>query len=260
MMTPNVRKGLAVVAALALFGGGVGLGLTASGDGDALAGGQSTGAPADNSGPGKGGTAGSSSAPAMGAARLSGGIPVGYPHTQAGAQSAAANYTAALNSPQLLTSAGREATVRAISAASSAGSLRSQLDGVDKTPSLDGLRSDKAAQNAFVMRTIPLSVTVSPGGYTAEKADVDVYAISFTVSSVSTAASTYGKSTVSLVWSDDDWKLAKYTVTPTIGPASNGYYAPSNGWQPQNGKSLYDVSAEFRKALGEGTVPGYVVP
>lgn len=253
-MNTQARKALGVGLALVLFGGGVAVGLAAkdtTGQGSTA----SQPAPAVPGPSGAGQTAGA--APAMGASRIVSGIPVGYPHTRSGALSAAATYMAALSSPAILTPDGRAAVAQTVASSGAAAAIRGRLDKA-KSSALDGLRTDQASKNAFVLRTVPLSVKAA--AYSETSATVELYLLTLMGSSTSTANSAYATGTMSLVWDAGDWKVASYDTGPTVGPIPSGFYAPSTGWQPADGSSLYDVSAEVRERMNQGEVPGYVVP
>jgi len=251
MMTSRNRQVVGALLVLLLFGGGLLAGhLTASGSSTAA-----TTTPTVH-------TTTSAPAPAtgLGASRVVSGIPVGYPDTQSGALSAAANYTAATGGPATLSASGRAAVVAAIVAPGSTSAVSSQLASASSS-ALDQMRADQSAHTPFVFQVVPLALKVS-GAFTAGQVTVDVYTVGYLASSTTTAAAGYGQGTVTLAWTGGDWKLTAYTTASATGPAPVGFDAPANGWEPANGESIYDASSEFRAAMGgSGTVvPSYVVP
>ncbi|MFE3557326.1 hypothetical protein ACFXKW_21025 [Streptomyces sp. NPDC059193] len=252
-MHPQARKALGVALAVLLAGGGFAAGAATAGTSSETET-SGTAAPAATT-PAPSGSA-SAPAAAPGASRTVSGIPVGYPQTRSGALSAAANHMAALSSPAILTPDGRATVTETVAASASHQTVRARLDKADSA-ALDALRADQSGRIPFVLRTIPLSVKES--AYSDTAATVSLFTLTVMGSSNSTANSAYGAATVELVWEAGDWKVKAYDTAPVVGPIPAGFYAPSTGWQPSNGKSLYDVSADVREWMN-GTVPGYVVP
>ncbi|MER6365857.1 hypothetical protein [Kitasatospora sp. NPDC001527] len=246
----RARTAVGVVLAFGLFGGGVLLGHASNST-------STTATPA----PPPATSSGSTSGGGIGPARVVSGVPVGYQHTRSGALSAAANYSSAMGSRAILTPEGRAGIVSAIASPDAADQIRKQLDRADST-SLDQLRSDQSSKVPYGFASVPIAVKLEGGELPegATSATVNVYAINFMASSTATAAGGYGQATVRLSWTNGDWKLAAFTTTSMPGPVPVGYYAPSTGWQPADGSSLYDLSSQFRRTMTDGTVPTYVIP
>ncbi|MFI9366104.1 hypothetical protein ACIG5E_34395 [Kitasatospora sp. NPDC053057] len=248
----RARLIMGTVLAVALFGGGVALGHSTTSSESA----KTSPAPAPPASTPNGAT----TASGIGPARVVAGVPVGYPHSKSGALSAAANYAAAIGSPRVLTPEGRTGIVSAIAAPASAAALQQQLDRSASGATYDQLRTDQNGKVPFGLASVPISLQLDGPGEPGDTATVQVYAITYVASSTATAAGGYGRATVKLAWTGGDWKLTDFSAVSTTGPISTNYYAPSTGWLPVDGSSLYDVSSGFRRTLTEGTVPGYVVP
>ncbi|MFE7194501.1 hypothetical protein [Kitasatospora sp. NPDC057541] len=247
----RARTAVGVVLALGLFGGGVLLGHASN----------STSTTTSPAPPPAASPSGGSAGGGIGPARVVSGVPVGYQHTRSGALSAAANYSSAMGSRAILTPEGRAGIVSAIAAPDAADQIRKQLDRADST-SLDQLRTDVSSKVAFGFGSVPIALKLDGGELpeNATGATVNVYAVNFIASSTATAAGGYGQATVRLAWVNEDWKLVSFTTTSVPGPVPVGYYAPSTGWQPADGSSLYDISSAFRRTMTDGTVPSYVIP
>jgi hypothetical protein len=186
------------------------------------------------------------------------GVPVGYPHTRSGALSAAANDTAAFGSPAVLTAAGRDGLLDAVTVRGQDGQPRAQLGQAPKSAMLAGLARDRANGVPFVLRAVPLTVRLA-GSYDPAAVRAQVYAATYVAGSESTATIGHGMASVALAWRDGDWKLTAISTRPQVGPIPAGYVAPEDGWQPGNG-NLVDVSEQVRDAMSGGAVPTYVVP
>jgi len=152
-------------------------------------------------------------------------IPVGYPDSSSGAESAAANYVAACWSASMVYSSTRADFVNAIADPAIATEMQEQLDAsftaIQGTYGLSSSGSAPAGLT-FVERTIPIGVSlVKLEGGTATVA-VWVVTISGLAGTGSTHPVTEGWSTVtvSLNWTHGDWKWVKFTQTD--GPAPLG--------------------------------------
>ncbi|MFF2751078.1 hypothetical protein ACFVVA_36780 [Kitasatospora sp. NPDC058048] len=252
----RARLIMGTVLAVALFGGGIALGHSTTSSESA----KTSPVPAPPASTPNGTGTGATPASGIGPARVVSGVPVGYPHSKSGALSAAANYSAALGSPRVLTPEGRAGIVSAIAAPASAAALQQQLERSTSSATYDQLRADQGTKTPIGLASVPISLQLDGTGEPGDTATVQVYAITYVASSTATAAGGYGRATVKLAWSGGDWKLTDFAAVSTTGPISTNYYAPSTGWLPVDNSSLYDVSSNFRRALTEGTVPGYVVP
>ncbi len=252
----RARQIMGVALALGLFGGGVALGHSSTGDAPSRSATPAPPAPA----PATDGTSTPASTAGLGPARVVAGVPVGYRHDRGGALSAAANFSSVIGSPRVLTPEGRAGIVSAVAAPDSAAAIRQQLDHSAEGVTFDQLRTDQGGKVPFGLASIPIALKLDGGAEPGDTATVQVYAVTYVASSTATAAGGYGQATVRLSWTGGDWKLTGYTAISATGPVPTNFYSPSTGWLPVDGSSLYDVSAGFRRTLTEGTVPGYVVP
>jgi len=158
-------------------------------------------------------------------------IPVGYPDTAAGAESAAANYVTACWSASMVYASARDNLVNAIADPAIASEMQEQLDAsftaIQGTYGLSSSGSAPAGLT-FVERTIPVGVSlVKLEGGTASVA-VWVVTISGLAGTGSTHPVTEGWSTVtlSLNWTHGDWKWFKFTQADGPTPLG-GQQAPS---------------------------------
>jgi hypothetical protein len=172
-----------------------------------------------------------------------GGVPVGYPHTTAGAEAAAANYVVAFNSADMVYSWARNRLVNAIADPAIASSLQGQFDAayaqIDTTY---GLSSSGAAPSGqtFVERAAPVGVSlVSTSGNTAT---VSVWAV--TLAGLAGANSQHAVSedwvtvTVTLNWTHGDWKW--FSFQSAEGPAPlGGLQTPAPGTTLQAAVTKY---------------------
>ncbi|MBT2391301.1 hypothetical protein J7E87_18155 [Streptomyces sp. ISL-1] len=154
-------------------------------------------------------------------------IPSGFAKDEQGAQSAAANYAAALGSDGMFNKARRQEIVKSIADSSTLDKLRSGFD-ADYSPAFlaqIGLNAEGAAPagSTFVNRTLPAGTKVK--GLTGETADVDVWCMGLfgLTGEKSTKPVTSGWFTVSvkLKWNGSDWKVLatgqKTGPTPVTG-------------------------------------------
>jgi hypothetical protein len=158
-------------------------------------------------------------------------IPVGYPDTSAGAESAAANYVSACWSAPMVYSSARANLVNAIADPAIATEMQEQLNAsFTAIQGTYGLSPSGAAPAGltFVERTIPVGVSlVQREGGTATVA-VWVVTMSGLAGSGSTHPVTEGWSTVtvSLNWTHGDWKWFKFTQADGPTPLG-GQQTPS---------------------------------
>lgn len=192
-----------------------------------------------------------------GPARFDDFVPLGYPHTEAGAKAAAANYTVVLGSRKILTPQDRQDVVRMLAAPGSDAKLTSYLADAGGSQLLASVRRDGQANRTAAFQTFPLSIRIA-GTYRPAGVRVEVFAATIIASTEATASVGYGTASAQLVWAGGDWKIQGFSNTPTIGPVPVGYYTPSMGWQPSNGQSLTEVSDSVRHLL-DGSPPRYVV-
>jgi hypothetical protein len=157
------------------------------------------------------------------------GVPVGYAHSAAGATAAATNYAVAYGSAAMFYTTQRHAIVAAIADPSVEPTLQRQLDGsfasVLPTFGLDAAGNPPAGQT-FVARTVPVGVHLM--GYDGNTAQVAVWCtglIGLTGQhSVKPVAEAWSTATLTLRWTEGDWKWVDFTQTD--GPT------PVSGMQP----------------------------
>ena len=155
------------------------------------------------------------------------GVAVGYPRTEAGARSAAANYLVAYGSPLVFVPASRHALLTAMLDPAVRATMLAQTDvafsatadrfglGQDGQPTIPGVR--------FVSRTLPVGVrTVSFGPDTAV---VSVWAAGLLglAGGISPmpVTETWSTTTLTLRWAGGDWKWVSFTgeTGPTPVPS-----------------------------------------
>ncbi|MBS2962285.1 hypothetical protein KGA66_04455 [Actinocrinis puniceicyclus] len=171
------------------------------------------------------------------------GVPIGYPHTAKGAESAAANYVVAYSSSEMVTPSARHRLIDAIADPAIASSLQSQLDtAYTQVASSLGLSADGVAPagQTFVQRSAPVGVTlVNSSG---QSATVSVWAV--TIAGLAGAGSTHPVAedwstiTVTLHWTGGDWKWVSFSAAD--GPV------PAGGQQTVSGsKDLQKAVSQF---------------
>lgn len=165
-------------------------------------------------------------------------VPVGYPRTAKGAESAATNYVVAFYLPSMIWAESRHRLVDDIAAPDTLTTLKDQLDAAYKQANVgNGLSADGAAPNGmtFIQRCAPIGVSlISDDGNTAS---VAVWTV--TVSGLVGAGSTHpvveawSTETVELNWVQNDWKWV--SLTSKDGPVpTGGQQVPSTGQALQN--------------------------
>lgn len=165
-------------------------------------------------------------------------IPVGYPHTAEGAESAAANYVVAFCLPSMTKTSARHKLIDAIADPQQASTLESTLDTAYKQANVgNGLSADGSAPSgmSFLQRCTPMGVSlVSDSG---GDATVDVWNV--TISGLVGTGSTHpvveawSTATVALHWTEGDWKWV--SLTSKDGPVpTSGQQVPSPGQALQN--------------------------
>jgi hypothetical protein len=165
-------------------------------------------------------------------------VPIGYPHTSAGAESAAANYVVAYTTSSMVGSNARHHLIDVIADPAIATSLQEQLDTAYRQANSGyGLSDDGAPPSGqtFVQRSAPMGVAlVSYGG---DNAVVSVWAV--TIAGLAGQGSTHpvaeGWSTVKVVlhWTQGDWKWVSFDSTDGPVPTS-GQQLTSSGQALQN--------------------------
>jgi hypothetical protein len=221
-----IPASLALIVACALLGAGYALGSAGRSGGDVAA------RPAPGTG---GGVAAADAAPSP--ARVVAGVRVGWPHSRAGAQSAAEEYLEALWGPRLLDEGQRDAVIQTIAApesiASYTSSIATALDAVDQSTHL--LR-DVASGTPGVYLTRALATPqIAPGGagYTGDTAELTVWIIQIQGAATTQLAlprDSYSTVTVDLRWvgapGGGDWKLVRTLSRPGPAPARDMQVSP----------------------------------
>jgi hypothetical protein len=161
------------------------------------------------------------------------GVPVGYPHSVSGAESAAANYVVAFYSAGMVYPSLRARLVNAIADPAIASELQGQFDATySNIDTNNGLTSQGVAPagQTFVLRTSPMGVSlVSDSGNTAT---VAVWIVSLVglagAGSQHAVEENWATITTTLTWNDGDWKW--YSVVVADGPAPlGGLQTPAPG-------------------------------
>ena len=167
-----------------------------------------------------------------GAGGTSEGVPIGYPHNQAGAVSAAANYVAAYGSAAMLKPSTRHPIVQAIADPTALTNIDQQLDTAFKTvDQVLGLNEngDPPKGLGVVYRTIPAGAHAVT--YNDNKAQVAVWICELggLAGSGSTLPVTETWSTVTLTlnWTSGDWKWASFTSADGPVPVGGSQTASS---------------------------------
>ncbi|MFD7414253.1 hypothetical protein ACFVZ3_23100 [Kitasatospora purpeofusca] len=151
------------------------------------------------------------------------GIAAGFPHTDQGAQSAAANYAVAIGSADMFRTDSRHTIVTTIADPAAAQTLQSRLDqgfGAD-TVARYGLDAQGRAPKGltFVSRTVPVGAKAV--GYTDTETKVEVWCTGLTglagERSVQPVLASWFTLTLDLRWTGGDWKLTDYASRQ--GPA-----------------------------------------
>ncbi|MFB6608608.1 hypothetical protein ACFCXR_35365 [Streptomyces noursei] len=173
-----------------------------------------------------------------------GGIPSGFPQTEQGAQSAAANFVVALGSSPMFNRDQRHQILSTVMAPSAAGTFQTKLDALYSPQFFKnaGLKPDGTppAGMTFVFRTIPVGTKTT--AFSASKATVEVWCTGLLgmagEGSTKPVTTNWVTFTVNLAWAGNDWKTLSY--------------AQKNGPAPVSG----DVPASGAKEIA-GAVAGY---
>ncbi|MCK1812746.1 hypothetical protein MTQ13_00375 [Streptomyces sp. XM4011] len=156
--------------------------------------------------------------------RGAGGVPLGYPRTEAGAVRAATNYQLARSSVEYITDRSyRHQLLAEIAESESEKSLiRTDDSAMDLVLASLGIRKRDAA--TLVARAAPLGVTVSD--YSRHSATVEVWAAGLIGTTSDSAplpvSASWNTHTVTLRWQEDDWKLAGVASRPGPTPLDTG--------------------------------------
>ena len=171
------------------------------------------------------------------------GVPVGYPHSVSGAESAAANYVVAFNSADMVYPSVRNRLIDAIADPAIGGTLEGQFDAaysqIDDTYGLTSAGSAPAGQT-FVERAAPVGVSLVSD--TGQSATVSVWVVTLAglagTGSQHAVSEDWATVTVTLSWTDGDWKW--FSFQSSDGPA------PLGGLQtPAPGSTLQAAVTKF---------------
>ncbi|MEU6440558.1 hypothetical protein [Streptomyces sp. NPDC047046] len=171
------------------------------------------------------------------------GIPAGYPHSEAGAQSAGANYAVALASQAMLTKNGREKLLAQLLVEDQLAPLEERFDSVYSADFLAKLGLDAKGSpvdgGTYVSRAMPIGTKTT--AYTDTEAKVEVWctSLSGTASKSTThpVTTTWYTTVLTLRWERDDWRIAAFTQ--------------KDGPTPVNGDGTVSTSEEIEKAVEE---------
>ncbi|QKW21021.1 hypothetical protein HUT16_19960 [Kitasatospora sp. NA04385] len=151
------------------------------------------------------------------------GIGTGYPHTDQGAQSAAANYAVALGSADMFRTDSRRTVLTTLADPTALPALQARLDQAftPETVARYGLDAEGRAPKGqtFVSRIVPVGTHTANGADTATRVDVwctGLYGLAGEGSTVPVTQDWYTL-TVTMRWTGSDWKLTDYSRA--AGPA-----------------------------------------
>ncbi|KAB8157079.1 hypothetical protein FH609_028835 [Streptomyces sp. 3MP-14] len=171
------------------------------------------------------------------------GIPSGFPQTEQGAQSAAANYAVALGGTGMFNPTQRAEIVATVSSAETRDDLLASYD-ADYGPQLNetiGLDANGVAPegSTFVNRTLPVGSTV--GSYSDTTAEVSVWCAGlFGVAGLDSrnpVRTSWFTMHLTLTWEGSDWKVV--TTEQSEGPT------------PVNGDNRISGAEEIAEAVEE---------
>ncbi|MFE3502615.1 hypothetical protein [Kitasatospora sp. NPDC059160] len=183
----------------------------------------SGGSSADRAAPGAGSGAGPAPSGDQPVGTTVNGIASGYPHSDQGAQSAAANYAVAIGSADMFRADSRHTIVATIADPGSAAALQSRLDQgfTPETAARFGVDAQGKPPKGltFVSRTIPVGTRSI--GYSSDSVKVDVWCTGlFGLAgerSTKPVSDEWFTLNLSLRWTGTDWKLTDFSRAS--GPA-----------------------------------------
>ncbi|MEU8828636.1 hypothetical protein [Streptomyces sp. NPDC048636] len=155
------------------------------------------------------------------------GIASGFPKTEQGAQSAAANYAVALGSADMFNRERRHELVPQIFTSAAAGSLQTKLDKAYSADSLEriGLDTDGKAPEGmtYVSRTAPIGTKVRKFAATAATVEVWCTGVFGTAGegSKNPVTNDWFTLTLKLRWVDNDWKAEGYRQKDGPAPVNS---------------------------------------
>lgn len=145
------------------------------------------------------------------------GIPLGYPHTPAGAARAAGNYLAALGGRLALDSG---AASGALDRLADPGSRSALQQGLTASLQLDerlwGVETAARQGRPVVLTQTPMAYRVT--SYTGQRASVELWLVtSVGVENRQRLAAFFGNATAILTWLDGDWRLQAVDLSNAAG-------------------------------------------
>ncbi|MER8183206.1 hypothetical protein [Kitasatospora sp. NPDC094015] len=152
-----------------------------------------------------------------------GGVANGFPHTDQGAQSAAANYAVALGSAEMFRAETRHPLVATVADPSVTPQLQERLDKAFGPETVTGFGLDaqgKAPKGlTFVSRSVPVGTRTTNSADTATKVEVWCTGLVGLAGANSTnpVSENWYTLTVTMRWSGSDWKLTDFSRV--AGPA-----------------------------------------
>jgi hypothetical protein len=158
-----------------------------------------------------------------------GDIPSGFPRTEQGVESAAANYAVVLGGDGMFRARTRHSIVEAVYVPDTVGRLQDDLDKAYSASFLENLGLDAAGEppedTTFVSRVNPIGTRVTDFGGAA--ATVEVWCVGLIgvagEDSTNPVTETWFTITQELAWSDGDWKItsSEQQEGPTPIPGDN---------------------------------------
>ncbi|MEO3753583.1 hypothetical protein [Streptomyces sp. B6B3] len=173
------------------------------------------------------------------------GVPVGYPHTEAGAVQAAVNYQVARSSAAYFVDpATRHRVIDAMVTVESRETLTRNEDvGMAQALFSLGIDSGNADGDTLVARAAPLGTRID--SYSEQVATVEVWMAGLIGVTderaplpVSASWSTY---TLTLQWQNDDWKLAAISSAAGPTPLDTGSAVPSSVAEFRSADEAFDA-------------------
>ncbi|MBV2356802.1 hypothetical protein KUM39_20895 [Streptomyces sp. J2-1] len=162
-------------------------------------------------------------------------IPSGFPHTQQGAESAAANYAVALGSAEMFNKARRDFILQSVMSPDRVTGAEAAMDKA-YTPAFNQSLGIDAAGNApsgstFVSRTTPIGTKTT--GYTDDSVTAEVWCSGLLgiagEKSTSPVTNNWFTITMRLAWTAGDWKIVTNSQKAGPSPLPGDDRASSSG-------------------------------
>ncbi|MEV6109078.1 hypothetical protein AB0M28_30895 [Streptomyces sp. NPDC051940] len=162
-----------------------------------------------------------------------GALPAGFPKTEQGAQSAAANYAVALVSAEILRSDDRHAIVDQLFVSAKVDDLQAKFDKTYSAAFLDRIGLDSNGQPTrgatYVSRTSPVGTKVVD--FAEASATIDVWCTGVYgtagVGSKNPVTNDWFTMTLKLRWENGDWKVETFTQKDGPAPVTGDQRASS---------------------------------